>query len=204
MKRIAIELKSTATTSHVPLAALGYALGCAGVLSPLHEVALSIKTRSHSPSGKLIEALVLILAGGRATAQAELLLRPNRGLACGWGQDQFAEQSTLARTLDAFDEESITGLRTAFEAILRSYGGAPCHDYRRGDLWLDGDLTGLPASRRAEGSTKGYFAGKKTVSDANWHACVSGPTARPWGLYSIPVRNTRSAVCSRWCCWRSV
>jgi uncharacterized protein (UPF0276 family) len=44
MKRITIELKSKAVTSHVPLAAFGYALGRGGVLSPLHEVALPIKT----------------------------------------------------------------------------------------------------------------------------------------------------------------
>jgi hypothetical protein len=127
----------------------------------LHEVALPIKALDHSPGEKLIEALVLILAGGRATWQAELLLCSNKSLARGWGQEQFAEQSTLARTLDAFDEVSIASLRAAFEAILRSYGGALSHDYRGGDLWLDGDLTGLPASRRAKGSTQGYFAGKK-------------------------------------------
>jgi hypothetical protein len=200
MKRIPIELKSKAMTSHVPLAALGYALGRAGVLSPLHEVALPIKALDHSPGEELIEALVLILAGGRATWQAELLLRPNKSLARGWGQERFAEQSTLARTLDAFDEVSIASLRVAFEAILRSYGGALSHDYRGGDLWLDGDLTGLPASRHAAGSTKGYFAGKKTVLGANWHACASDPTARYWGLCSISARNTRSAVCNRWCC----
>jgi hypothetical protein len=204
MKRIPIELKSKATTSHVPLAAVGYALGRAGVLSPLHDVALPIKAFNHSPGEKLIEAVVLILAGGRATWQAELLVCPNESLARGWGQEQFAAQATLARTLDAFDEVSIARLRTAFEAILRSYGGALSHDYRSGDLWLDGDLTGLPASRRAEGSTKGYFAGKKTVSDANWHACVSGPMARHWGLCSIPARNTRLGVCNRWYCWLSV
>ena len=199
MKRIPIELKSKAMTSHVPLAALGYALGRAGVLSPLHEVALPIKALDHSPGEKLIEALVLILAGGRATWQAELLLRSNKSLARGWGQEQFAEQSTLARTLDAFDEVSIASLRAAFEAILQSYGGALSHDYRGGNLWLDGDLTGLPASRRAKGSTKGYFAGKKTVLGANWHACASDPTARHGGLCSISARNTRLAVCNRWC-----
>ena len=204
MKRIPIELKSKAMTSHVPLAVFGYVLGRTGVLSPLDEVALPIKTLDHSPVEKLIEALVLILAGGRATSQADLLLRPNRWLARGWGQDQFAQQATLADTLDAFDQSSIASLRTAFEMILQTHSAALSHDYRCGDLWLDGDLTGLPASRRAEGSTKGYFAGKKTVLDANWHAYVSGPIARHWGLCSTPGCNTRSSVCNRWCCWRSV
>jgi hypothetical protein len=174
------------------------------VLSPLDEVALPIKTLDHSPVEKLIEALVLILAGSRATSQADLLLRPNRWLARGWGQDQFAQQATLADTLDAFDQSSIASLRTAFEMILQTHSAALSHDYRCGDLWLDGDLTGLPASRRAEGSTKGYFAGKKTVLDANWRAYASGPMARHWGLCSIPACNTRSSVCNRWCYWRSV
>jgi hypothetical protein len=204
MKRIPIELKSKAMTSHVPLAVFGYVLGRAGVLSPLDEVALPIKTLDHSPVEKLIEALVLILAGGRATLQADLLLRPNRWLARGWGQDQFAQQATLADTLDAFDQSSIASLRTAFEMILQTHSAALSHDYRCGDLWLDGDLTGLPASRRAERSTKGYFAGKKTVLDANWRAYASGPMARHWGLCSIPARNTRSSVCNRWCYWQSV
>jgi hypothetical protein len=204
MKRIPIELKSKAMTSHVPLAVFGYVLGRTGVLSPLDEVALPIKTLDHSPVEKLIEAVVLILAGGRATSQADLLLRPNRWLARGWGQGQFAQQATLADTLDAFDQSSIASLRTAFEMILQTHSAALSHDYRCGDLWLDGDLTGLPASRRAEGSTKGYFAGKKTVLDANGRAYASGPMARHWGLCSIPARNTRSSVCNRWCYWRSV
>jgi hypothetical protein len=204
MKRIPIELKSKAMTSHVPLAVFGYVLGRTGVLSPLDEVALPIKTLNHSPVEKLIEAVVLILAGGRATSQADLLLRPNRWLARGWGQDQFAQQATLADTLDAFDQSSIASLRTAFEMILQTHSAALSHDYRCGDLWLDGDLTGLPASRRAQGSTKGYFAGKKTVLDANWRAYASGPMARHWGLCSIPARNTRSSVCNRWYYWRSV
>ena len=49
MKRIPIELKSKAMTSHVPLAVFGYVLGRTGVLSPLDEVALPIKTLDHSP-----------------------------------------------------------------------------------------------------------------------------------------------------------
>jgi hypothetical protein len=60
-------------------------------------------------------------------------------------------------------------------------------------------LTGLPASRHAEGSTKGYFPGEKTVSGANWRACASDPMARRLVLYSIPARNTRSGACNRWC-----
>lgn len=161
MTPIQISLTSSSTMAHVPLAALGYALRRAGVLAPLAEVMLPMKTVSHAPSDKVIEALVLILAGGRATTQADLLLRPNRLLAQAWGQDQFAQQSTLSETLDAFDETALTQLHIAFELLTRTWSSVCHHDFRRGGLTLDGDLTGLPASRHAEGSQKGYFAGKK-------------------------------------------
>ncbi len=167
MTRIAVALTSRAIMTHVPLAALGYALRHAGLLIPLQDISLPIKTVTHSPGDKLIEALVLILAGGRATAQADLILRPNLSLAQAWGQTQFAQQSTLADALDAIDGESLTTLRTATECIWQQCSVAQHHDFRKGMLWLDDDLTGLPASHHAEGSSKGYFAGEKTVSVAN-------------------------------------
>ncbi len=81
--------------------------------------------------------------------------------------------------MDAFEQESIKALRAAFESLLMRCSGALRHDFRKGDLWLDGDLTGLPASRRAEGSAKGYFSGEKTASDGNWRVCASGRIERP-------------------------
>jgi hypothetical protein len=148
---------------HVPLAALGYALRQAHVLDPLYQVTVPIKTVRHRPGDKLVEALVLVLAGGRATSQVDLLLRPNAALAAAWGQAQFAQQATLARTLDAFTPDAILSLRTAFESVLRQHSHALAHDFRTGNLFLDADLFGLPAARHAEGSTKGYFAGEKTA-----------------------------------------
>jgi hypothetical protein len=168
MSRIAIMLTKRATVRHVPLAALGYALRRAGLLQPLHEVALPIKTLQHTPGEKLIQALVLVLAGGRATYQSDLVLRPNLSLARAWGTRQFAQQATLADLLDTFNQTTISALRKAFDELLGRCAGTLRHDFRRGDLWLDGDLTGLPASRHAEGSTKGYFAGKKTARAGNW------------------------------------
>lgn len=167
MKRICVSLTTSAQMSHVPLAALGYALRRAGVLNPLHEIALPIKSITHTPGEKLIEALVLILAGGRSTAQVDLLLRPNRPLAQAWGQLQFAQQSTVADTLDAFNSDSVIGLRCAYETIMAAWSPALAHDFRSGWLFIDDDLTGLPASRHAEGSSKGYFAGKKTAAVDN-------------------------------------
>lgn len=163
MTRIQIGLTNRCDTRFVPLAALGYSLRCSGFLEPFQQVELPIKTLTHTPYEKVIEALVLILAGGRSTAQIDLLLRPNRPLANAWGQGEFAQQATVADTLDAFDPAGIVSLRRSFETLLKQHAAALRHDFRQGALWLDGDLTGLPAASRAEGSTRGYFPGEKNA-----------------------------------------
>lgn len=163
MSHISITLTDSNRMAYVPLAALGYALQRARVLEPLRQVTLPIKTIDHSPTDKIIEAVVLILAGGRATNQIDLLLRHRLELAQAWGQARFAQQSTFADTLDAFAADTLSQLRFAFETITQQHGHAPAHDFRKECLWLDDDLTGLLASRRAEGSARGYFTGKKQV-----------------------------------------
>lgn len=199
MTHILVTLTSSSTMNHVPLAALGYALRRAGVLTPLTALELPLKTIDHTPTDKVLEGLVLILAGGRATAQANLVLRPNTGLAQAWGQAQFAEQSTLARTFDALDETSVQALQGAFAALTRTWSHTCRHDFRRGGLTLDGDLTGLPASRRAEGSTKGYFPGKKIAMGGNWRGSPHNRMANRWGPYSIPAPKRARIACNRWC-----
>ncbi|MEO6321636.1 MAG: hypothetical protein ABIO73_13845 [Polaromonas sp.] len=199
MTRIAVSLTSSSKMSHVPLAALGYALRRAEVLQPLAEMELPIKTISHTPADKLMEGLVLMLAGGRATSQANLLLRPNLGLARAWGQAQFAEQSTLSDTFDALSDQDVEVLRTAFGAITQTWSQVCRHDFRRGGLILDGDLTGLPASRRAEGSQKGYFAGKKIVMADRWRGSRWNRMASASARCCFRVRKKARIACNRWC-----
>jgi len=64
-------------------------------------------------------------------------------------------------------------------------GRAVQHDYTsQGLLILDVDLTGLPASKHAQGSRKGYFSGKKGGVDDNSPA-------------SVPLSITK--ICSVFC-----
>lgn len=199
MTRVAVSLTSSSQMSHVPLAALGYALRRAEVLQPLAEMELPIKAIAHTPAEKLVEGLVLILAGGRATSQANLLLRPNLGLARAWGQAQFAEQSTLSDTFDALSDREVEGLAATFSAITQAWSQVGRHDFRRGGLILDGDLTGLPASRRAEGSQKGYFAGKKIVTAARWRGSRWNRMASASARCCFPARKKARIACNRWC-----
>jgi hypothetical protein len=69
--------------------------------------------------------------------------------------------------LDACGEEQVQQLRAGVNAVYRWIGRAPQGSWSSLPLMIDIDLTGLPAGRTAEGSTKGYFSEKKGHADAN-------------------------------------
>lgn len=166
-------------TAFAPLGVLGYCLTRTAFLTPLWQgLALPLKTVDYAPAAKLLDVLVSILAGCRAIVQVNTRLRPDVALAHAWGRERFAEQATLARTLDAFAEPHVLQLRQGSEALFRRESQVLRHDFTQDWLWLDIDLTPLPISKQAEASTKGKFA-KKTPMDANWHACMRHNTMRP-------------------------
>lgn len=72
--------------------------------------------------------------------------------------------------LDACEAEQVEQLRAGVEAVYRWIGQAPQGQWEVSPLMIDIDLTGLPAGRKAEGSTKGYFSEKKGHADVN---CVA-------------------------------
>lgn len=146
-------------TGYAPLGVLGYCLTRTDFLSPVWtSLALGLKTVDHSPQAKLLDLLVSILAGCRGIAQVNTRLRPDKVLARAWGREQFAEQSTLTRTLDAFDTAAVGQLRQGSEALFRRESLSLRHDFEQAWLWLDIDLSPLPISRHAESSTKGLQA----------------------------------------------
>jgi len=148
-------------TAYGPLCALGHYLRQNRVLQPLEQVHLPQKTIRHSPTEKLLDALIGILAGCSALYQLNVKVRPDRPLQQAFGRERCADQSTVADTLNAFTEETVEELRRAVETIHRQQGQVFSHDYDRELLILEVDLTGLTASKDAEGSTKGYFPGRR-------------------------------------------
>ena len=149
-------------TGFAPLGVLGYCLTRTGFLTPLwQDLALPLKKVDYTSDEKLLAVLVSILTGCRAVAQANTRLRPDVALAQAWGQARFAEQSTLARTLDAFTPWQVAQLRAGSDSLFRRESCLLHHDFDQAWLWLDIDLTPLPISRQAEASTKGKFAKKR-------------------------------------------
>jgi hypothetical protein len=145
-------------TGFAPLGVLGYCLTRTQFLVPVWaELNLGLKTVDHSPQDKLQDVVTSILAGCRAISQVNTRLRPDLALAYAWGRERFADQSQLARALDAFDASDVAQLRHGSEELFRCESRVLCHDHEHDWLWLDIDLTPLPISKHAEGSTKGKF-----------------------------------------------
>ena len=149
-------------TQYVPLAVLGYCFTHSGFLDPVwNMIDWTMKTRDHTPTQKLQDMLVSIMAGNTSVAQINTRLRPDLTLAAAWQRQQFADQSGIATVLNSLTLEQIQQLRQGSQGLFRRYSQTMLHDYRRHWLVLDLDLTGLQASRRAEGSQKGYVSGKR-------------------------------------------
>lgn len=150
-------------TQFAPLGVLGYCLTRTQFLAPVWaKLTLPLKEVDHAPAEKLLDVLVSILAGCRAISQINTRLRPDLALARAWGRDGFAEQSTLARTLNTFQESQVTQLRQGSEALFRRESRVLHHNFAADWLWLDIDLTPLPISKHAEASTKGKMEKKNS------------------------------------------
>jgi hypothetical protein len=190
-------------TAYAPLGALGYCLMRTQFLGALWEtLTLPMKTVDHRPQDKLVDVLVSLLSGCRAIAQVNSRLRPDLALAHAWGRQQFADQATITRTLDAFEGVQIDQLRAGSEALLRRESLSLQHNLAADWLWLDIDLTPLPISKHAEGSSKGLF-GEKTDTVANWRECMRRSITRHCFHGSTQAgRKAALVTCRRSTNWR--
>jgi hypothetical protein len=100
-------------TQYAPLAALSVHYRQNLVLKPLENVQIPLKTRDFSPSDKLIQVLMSILAGCETLFEVNIRLKPKVGLAQVWQWDRFTDQSNLSRTLDALTLKQIDQVRDA-------------------------------------------------------------------------------------------
>jgi hypothetical protein len=153
-------------TQYAPLAALLAHYQQNLMLEPLEHVLVSMRKRDFTPSDKLLQLVVSILAGCETQSKVNTRLRHENSLAQAGHWDRFSDQSNLSRTLDALTLKQIDRLREATTEIWHAHSLTMQHDWR-GYLWLDFDLSGLPCGKQAEESQKGYFGGKKTSPDAS-------------------------------------
>ena len=153
-------------TQFAPIGALITYYKRGKVLEPLQLVVPTVKKRNYSLPNQLTQVLLSILSGCKYISTINTRLRPEHSLAQLYRIEQFAHSSTLSRSLDLLSLMNLGQLNQAVREITRRCSCTLRHDWR-GFLKLDFDLSGLPCGKQAQGSTKGYFSGKKTPLDAN-------------------------------------
>lgn len=149
-------------TPHATLCALGVKLRSLKLFDIVKEhVFIKQKTVHHTPVGKLTDAFIAILAGAHGLCEINTRLRSDESLQRAFGRSSCAEQSVVQQTLNACTPRNVAEMRQAADLIFRRHSShAYRHNYRQGWQLLDIDMTGLPCSKRAELSAKGYFSTK--------------------------------------------
>jgi hypothetical protein len=145
-------------SGHASLCVLGPYLRRAGIFTALEErVQIKQKVLKYTAVQKLEMLFVALLAGAKAVVQTGTTLRVDPALCWAFGLPGCAEQSVIADTLDAATMDDVAALQEAVAAVFARYSQARHHDDAQEVLVVDIDLSPLPASARAEGSTRGYM-----------------------------------------------
>jgi hypothetical protein len=145
-------------TSRASLCALGEYLRRQCFFAPLREqVQLSQKTGRYRPIEKVLDGLLGILCGAKTISQSNITIRLDPAVQRAFGRTGCAEQSTIARTLQASTAETVDQLSRVSWYYLKRYGQTPHHRFAERLLWVDVDVTPLPIGAQAEGSERTWM-----------------------------------------------
>ena len=146
-------------SSCASLAALGIKLRELDLFGPVREqVKIAQKTIKDSPSDKLYDAFISLLAGAHGLVEINTRLRADVALQHAFGRSRCAEQSVVQDTLNACRPENVVQMQAALDTIYRQHSQGFRHDYQKDYQLLDVDMSGLPCGPKAALATKGYFA----------------------------------------------
>src|SRR6266480_5079821 len=141
------------------LAAIGIKLRELKLFQPIEKtVQIAQKTIKDSPSDKLYDAFISLLAGAHGLVEINTRLRADAGLQRAFGRSRCAEQSVVQDTLNACTAENVEQMEHALDSMYRQHSQGYQHDYQASFQVLDVDMSGLPCGRKAAFATKGYFA----------------------------------------------
>jgi hypothetical protein len=147
------------STAHASLAALGVHLRHLDLFGPIREqVHIAQKTVRYTPTDKLYDAFIALLAGAHGLVEINGRLRPDAALQAAFGRRACAEQSVVQDTLDACTEETVQQLEAAWTTIYRQHSQGYRHPYPTDWQILDVDMSGMPCGKKAAMATAGYFA----------------------------------------------
>jgi len=146
-------------TGSASLAAIGIKLRALKLFDPIENmVQIAQKTIKDSPSDKLSDAFISLLAGAHGLVEINTRLRADAALQQAFGRSRCAEQSVVQDTLNASTAENVEQMQQAMDTIYRQQSQGYQHDYQASFQVLDVDMSGLPCGSKAAFATKGYFA----------------------------------------------
>jgi len=161
---------TTMTTGRASLCALGEYLRRHCFFAPLWEqVKIPQKTVWHRPVDKLLDGLLGLLCGAKTISQSNVTIRVDPAVQRAFGRKGCADQSTIARTLQACTAENVAQVERVSQYYLKRYGQTPHHRFTERLLWVDVDVTPMPIGAQAEGSERTWMGrnrsktGRKTL-----------------------------------------
>lgn len=145
-------------TARAPLVAIGIKIRHSGLLQPIFQkVRIAQKKVKFSPTEKLVDALIAILAGAHGLVEVNKRVRPDVALQRAFGRSGCAEQSVVQDTLDACTAQNVAQMEEAVALIYRKHSRGYRHPYHLEWQLLDVDLTGRPCGPKAAFASRGYF-----------------------------------------------
>ena len=155
----------TMTTSRASLCALGEYLKRHCFFAPLQEqVQISQKTVRHRPIDKVLDGLLGILCGAKTISQSNVTIRVDPAVQRAFGRTGCAEQSTIARTLQASTAETVDQLSWVSWYYLKRYGQTPAPSIRGAPV-VDRCRCHAPAHWRAGRGQRAHLDGAQPQQD---------------------------------------
>lgn len=183
----------TMTTSRASLCALGEYLRRQCFFAPLREqVQIPQKTVRYRPIDKVLDAVLGILCGAKTISQSNVTIRVDPAVQQAFGRTGCADQSTIARTLQACTTEQVAQLEGVSRYYLKRYGLTPRHRFDEKLLWVDLDVTPLPIGAQAEGSERPWMGRNRSKTGRKTLRCTASDYREI--LHETLLRGKASAV----------
>jgi hypothetical protein len=184
---------SMMTTSRASLCALGEYLKRHCFFAPMREqVQIPQKTVRDRPIDTLLDGLLGILCGAKTISQSNGTIRVDPAVQRAFGRTGCAEQSTIARTLQASTAATVTQLSRVSWYYLKRYGQTPHHRFAERLLWVDVDVTPLPIGAQAEGSERTWLGRTRSKTGRKTLRCTASDYREI--LHETLLRGKASAV----------
>jgi hypothetical protein len=151
------------------LAAIGVKVRQMDVFGPIRKsVQIAQKTVKHTPTDKLYDAFISVLAGAQGLVEINTRLRSDVALQRAFGRTSCAEQSVVQETLDHCTSENVRQMEQAMDSIYRQHSQGYQHDYTHDWQILDVDMSGMPCGPLPP---KAILPSSAIGAAANWGAC---------------------------------